>query len=140
VTQLRVTNQGCQSFLGTTYQKVEKYIQHDHKAYLSAIKYAQMAIRIHFLFQGLPKYSPIRIFGIKNVPIWQPCRQLKSNCQISSGYVKGADFLAPKIKMSLPFCKTAISFVQAGLTDFSWDMIPKPGKMYQMNTKCTNWP
>jgi hypothetical protein len=24
-----------------------------------------------------------------------------------------------------------------GLPDFSWCMIPKPGKMYQMNTKCT---
>jgi hypothetical protein len=26
-----------------------------------------------------------------------------------------------------------------GLPDFSWCMIPKPGKMYQMNTKCTKW-
>jgi hypothetical protein len=27
----------------------------------------------------------------------------------------------------------------AGLPDFSWCMIPKPEKMYQMNTKCTKW-
>jgi hypothetical protein len=27
----------------------------------------------------------------------------------------------------------------AGLPDFSWCMIPKPGKMYQMNTICTKW-
>jgi hypothetical protein len=27
----------------------------------------------------------------------------------------------------------------AGLPDFSWDMIPKLEKMYQMNTKCTIW-
>jgi hypothetical protein len=26
-----------------------------------------------------------------------------------------------------------------GLPDFSWCMIPKPGKMYQMNTKYTKW-
>jgi hypothetical protein len=25
------------------------------------------------------------------------------------------------------------------LPDFSWYMIPKPEKMYQMNTKCTKW-
>jgi hypothetical protein len=28
---------------------------------------------------------------------------------------------------------------KAGLPDFSWCMIPKPEKMYQMNTKCTKW-
>jgi hypothetical protein len=28
---------------------------------------------------------------------------------------------------------------QSGLTDFSWCMIPKPEKMYQMNTKYTEW-
>jgi hypothetical protein len=27
----------------------------------------------------------------------------------------------------------------SGLPDFSWYMIPKPKKMYQMNTKCTKW-
>jgi hypothetical protein len=27
----------------------------------------------------------------------------------------------------------------AGLPDFSWDMIPKTEKNYQMNTKCTKW-
>jgi hypothetical protein len=26
-----------------------------------------------------------------------------------------------------------------GLPDFSWCMIPKPEKMYQMNTNCTKW-
>jgi hypothetical protein len=26
---------------------------------------------------------------------------------------------------------------QPGLPDFYWYMIPKPGKVYQMNTKCT---
>jgi hypothetical protein len=26
-----------------------------------------------------------------------------------------------------------------GLPDFSWYIIPKRGKMYQMNTKCTEW-
>jgi hypothetical protein len=25
------------------------------------------------------------------------------------------------------------------LPDFSWCRIPKPEKMYQMNTKCTKW-
>jgi hypothetical protein len=29
--------------------------------------------------------------------------------------------------------------VRAGLPDFSWYMIPKPEKMYQMNKKCTKW-
>jgi hypothetical protein len=28
---------------------------------------------------------------------------------------------------------------EPGLPDFSWYMIPKPQKMYQMNTKCTKW-
>jgi hypothetical protein len=27
----------------------------------------------------------------------------------------------------------------ARLPDFSWSMIPKPEKMYQMNTKCPKW-
>jgi hypothetical protein len=26
-----------------------------------------------------------------------------------------------------------------GLPDFSWCMIPKPEKMYQINTKCSKW-
>jgi hypothetical protein len=26
-----------------------------------------------------------------------------------------------------------------GLPDFSWCMIPKPVKMYQINTKCNKW-
>jgi hypothetical protein len=29
--------------------------------------------------------------------------------------------------------------IRAGLPDFSWYMIPKPEKMYQMNTKYTEW-
>jgi hypothetical protein len=28
---------------------------------------------------------------------------------------------------------------KAGLPDFSWYTVPKPEKMYQMNTKCTKW-
>jgi hypothetical protein len=27
----------------------------------------------------------------------------------------------------------------AGLPDFSWCMIPKQEKMYQINTNCTKW-
>jgi hypothetical protein len=30
-------------------------------------------------------------------------------------------------------------FFKTGLPDFSRDMIPKPGKMCQMNTNCTKW-
>jgi hypothetical protein len=26
-----------------------------------------------------------------------------------------------------------------GLPDYSWYMIPKPEKMYRLNTKCTKW-
>jgi hypothetical protein len=29
------------------------------------------------------------------------------------------------------------NYIEAGLPDFSWCTIPKPDKMYQMNTKCT---
>jgi hypothetical protein len=33
----------------------------------------------------------------------------------------------------------SLMMIEAGLPDFSWYMIPKPEKMYQMNTKCTKW-
>jgi hypothetical protein len=33
----------------------------------------------------------------------------------------------------------AIIGTESGLPDFSWYMIPKPEKMYQMNSKCTKW-
>jgi hypothetical protein len=31
------------------------------------------------------------------------------------------------------------SIFKAGLPDYSWYMIPKPEKIYQMNTKCAKW-
>jgi hypothetical protein len=36
-------------------------------------------------------------------------------------------------------CRTAKYASEAGLPDFSWYMIPKLEKMYQMNTKCIQW-
>jgi hypothetical protein len=38
----------------------------------------------------------------------------------------------------MPDCIELCDFLP-GLTDFSWYMIPKTGKMYQMNKKCTKW-
>jgi hypothetical protein len=72
-------NQGCQIFLGTTYQNGEKLAK-DHKIYQMAIcKIYQMAIKYvyqmvvkysncpqkipTFLFQGPPKFTQTRIFG-----------------------------------------------------------------------------
>jgi uncharacterized circularly permuted ATP-grasp superfamily protein len=64
-------NQGCQIFLGITYQNGEKLAK-DHKIYQMAIKYVyQMVVKYSncpqkiptFLFQGPPKFTQTRIFG-----------------------------------------------------------------------------
>jgi hypothetical protein len=36
--------------------------------------------------------------------------------------------------------KSSCACCWAGLPDFSWNIIPKPEKMYRMNSKCTKWP
>jgi hypothetical protein len=36
-------------------------------------------------------------------------------------------------------CNYECLHYMSGLPDFSWCMMPKPEKMYQMNTKCTKW-
>jgi hypothetical protein len=64
--------QGCQIFLGTTYQNGEN-IQNDYKIYQMAIKYFQWQLnrpnarKIYqdFILQDQPKFTQIGIFGLK---------------------------------------------------------------------------
>jgi hypothetical protein len=60
------SNQGCQIFLGATYQDGGKY-QIYHRIYQMAPKYIQNCHKIdqHIPLQDPPKLTQIRIFGLK---------------------------------------------------------------------------
>jgi hypothetical protein len=80
--------QGCQIFLGKTYQKREKNIQNSHKIYQIAQnipngnKKYQIAKNIpnghkiyqHLPFQDPPKFTQIGIFWFENMPSGNPPR------------------------------------------------------------------
>jgi hypothetical protein len=67
--------QGCQIFLGPNIPKWEKYtklpqtIPNCHKLCQMAMKYSKLSYNLkktkHFPFQGPPKFTQIRIFGLK---------------------------------------------------------------------------
>jgi hypothetical protein len=77
--------QGCQIFLGTTYQNGKKYtklpqnVPDGHTMYHFAAKQTKWSlinanIFHRKAFQNLPKYG---FFGFESIPIWQPCFELR---------------------------------------------------------------
>jgi hypothetical protein len=143
--------QGCQIFLGTTYQ--------NGKNTPNSLKIGQMAIYIeyqHLLMQDPPKFTPIGIFGLKIcIPSGNPVRHIfilvRREVLLGRHGLGGRPGIdgGPSHKSPVAFLHTWTGLhgaihkhdchclCQAGLPYFSRYKIPKREKIYQISMTYT---